>query len=83
MKILFYGNCQTQVAMAALAADNPDLLLEHAGNSNRVAKYDPERTAQLIDWCDHIITQPVMNTLNPDHHTVVRARFAGKITFMP
>ena len=83
MKILFYGNCQTQVTMACLALSNPDVAFEYAGNSNRVALFDPERTLRLMDWCDHIVTQPVMNLSNPDHHDGLRARFAGKITFMP
>lgn len=83
MKILFYGNCQTEVVMAAMAANNPDLQLEYAGNSNRVLRFDPERTQRLMAWSDHIVTQPVMNTENPDHHPVLRARFADKITFMP
>lgn len=83
VKVLFYGNCQTEVVMAAIAANNPDLQVEYAGNSNRVVHFDPERTARLMARSDHIITQPVMNTENPDHHTVLRARFADKITFMP
>lgn len=69
--------------MAALAARNPDAETEYAGNSRRVVKYDPDRTEKLMDWCDHIITQPVMNLENADHHEVLRSRFAGKITFMP
>lgn len=69
--------------MACLAHNNPDVAFDYAGNSNRVARYDPERTARLMDWCDHIVTQPVMNPENPDHHDALRTRFAGKITFMP
>ncbi len=83
MNILFYGNCQTQVAMNALIARNPRISCEYAGNSRRVTKYDPDRTNGLMDWCDHIITQPIMNLENADHHEVLRARFAGRITFMP
>ncbi|MES2665303.1 MAG: WcbI family polysaccharide biosynthesis putative acetyltransferase [Pseudomonadota bacterium] len=83
MKILFYGNCQTEAAMNALAARNPKIKCEYAGNSRRVIKYNPERTTELMEWCDHIVTQPVMNLENPDHHDVLRARFAGRITFMP
>ena len=83
MKILFYGNCQTQVAMYALIARNPGITCEYAGNSQRVTKYDPDRTNGLMDWCDHIVTQPIMNLENADHHEVLRERFKGCITFMP
>ncbi len=83
MKILFYGNCQTQVAMSAVALSNPTVQVDYAGNSRRVAKFDPERTERLFDWCDHIVTQPVMNTDNPDDHEVLRGRFGDKVIFMP
>ena len=69
--------------MACLAHSNPETAFDYAGNSKRVAKYDPDRTLRLIDWCDHIVTQPVMNPANSDHHEFLRARYAGKITFMP
>ena len=50
MKILFYGNCQTQVVMQAVANSNPDVETDYAGNSRRVAKFDPDRTERLFDW---------------------------------
>jgi hypothetical protein len=34
-------------------------------------------------WCDHIVTQPIMNEENADFQVHLRERFSGKITFMP
>jgi hypothetical protein len=68
MKLLHYGNCQTEVVMRALAIHNPEVQFQYAGNSVKVAQFDPERTERLFDWCDHVVTQPVMNTANADHH---------------
>jgi hypothetical protein len=83
LNVLFYGNCQTQTALTAVGISNPGVNFEYAGNSRRVERYDPEITEKLFDWCDYVVTQPVMNLDNPDHHATMSARFAGKIIFMP
>ncbi len=83
MKLLFYGNCQTLAAQAALTANNPKMKSEYAGNSVRVTHYDPERTEKLMNWCDYIITQPVMNDSNPDHYQRLQERFGDRVLFMP
>lgn len=82
-KVLFYGNCQAQVTARALGIMNPDITVEYAGNSQRVAEYDQERALRLMDWCDVIITQPIMNKDNPDRHEVLSDRFGDRLIFMP
>ncbi len=82
-KVLFYGNCQAQVTAKALSIMNPDIAVEYAGNSQRVAEYNPERSQRLMDWCDVIVTQPIMNKDNPDRHEVLSERFADRLIFMP
>ncbi|MDX5400903.1 MAG: hypothetical protein LPK02_00730, partial [Rhodobacterales bacterium] len=82
-KVLFYGNCQAQVTARALGIMNPDITVEYAGNSQRVAEYNQERALRLMDWCDVIITQPIMNKDNPDRHEVLSERFGDRLIFMP
>lgn len=82
-KVLFYGNCQAQVTAKALSIMNPDIAVEYAGNSQRVVEYNPERSQRLMDWCDVIITQPIMNKDNPDRHEVLSDRFGDRLIFMP
>ena len=82
-KLLFYGNCQAQVTAKAIALMNPGISVEYAGNSERVSEYDPERSLRLMDWCDVIVSQPIMNKQNPDRHEVLSDRFGDRLIFMP
>jgi len=83
MKILFYGNCQTDVTHRALTFSNPLCEFEYAGNSRRVGHFDENRKNRLLEWCDHIVTQPIMNKNNPDYYQNLLDRHGDKITFMP
>lgn len=82
-KILFYGNCQSMATATALSIMNPDIDIRYAGNSQRVAKHDPERSARLMDWCDVVISQPIMNLGNAEHHEALAERLGDKLIFMP
>lgn len=83
IKVLFYGNCQVDVTHRALMFSNPQCELEYAGNSRRVDHFDEDRKNRLLDWCDHIVTQPIMNKGNPDYYQNLLDRHGDKITFMP
>ncbi len=83
MNLLFYGNCQVEAASYALQARNPSLNCEYAGNSNRVPKFDPERSEQLMQEADLIVTQPITNMERDDNHEALRARFGDRVIFMP
>lgn len=81
--LLFYGNCQVEAASQALQARNPDLRCNYAGNSNRVAKFDPPRSEKLMAEADLIIAQPIMNMERDDNHLAMRERFGDRVIFMP
>jgi hypothetical protein len=83
LKILFYGNCQTQVVMKALRLFNPDVEMEYAGNSHRVTKFNPERSRRLMEESDFIVSQPVMNKDNPDYVEILKEKLGEKVAFMP
>lgn len=82
-KILFYGNCQSNATATALSIMNPDIDVRYAGNSERVVDYDPERSDRLMDWCDIIISQPVMNLDNPDYYERLAQKLGDRLIFMP
>lgn len=82
-KVLFYGNCQSNATATALSIMNPDIDVRYAGNSQRVVEYDPERSERLMDWCDIIVSQPIMNVGNADHYELLAEKFGDRLIFMP
>ncbi|MEM0945172.1 MAG: WcbI family polysaccharide biosynthesis putative acetyltransferase, partial [Pseudomonadota bacterium] len=52
-------------------------------NSNRVRKFDTERSKQLLEEAEHIVTQPVMNKDNDDYYENLQEKYGDKLTFMP
>jgi hypothetical protein len=83
MDIFFYGNCQAQAVSQIISLNNRNLTIEYGGNSNRVAKFDPGRSLQLLESSRYIISQPIMNVNSVDHHEKLRAKYGSKLIFMP
>lgn len=83
MKLLFFGNCQAETVATALRFWNSDDEITYAGNSNRVADFDPDRTHKLMEASDIVIAQAIQNKNNPDHFEKLRDRLGDKVLFMP
>lgn len=83
MKLLLHGNCQVEATAKALRLLNPKIKIEYSGSSNGVRNFDPERAERLMDWCDHLIAQPIMNRRHPEYHENMRERFGDRVTFVP
>lgn len=82
-KVLFYGNCQAQVTARAISIMDPEITVKYAGNSERVAEFNQERALRLMDWCDVMVSQPIMNRNNPDYHELLSNRLGDRLIFMP
>ena len=83
MKLLFFGNCQSERAARALSFFNEDHEFLYAGSSKRVGRFDPSRTERLMDEADHVVAQAILNERDPNSQTALIGRLGDKVTFTP